>query len=121
MASSPDAALGRQLGVFDVYNVDSVDPTSLVGARLKRYHHLRRFKHIMQQADSAHTASRTEAERRAQEELLQAQRELQQQQLLEGARLAREALGQTSSSVTVAYRHGGGALVRPPCSLCAPY
>jgi hypothetical protein len=110
MASMPD---GRQLGTLNVDNIDCVDPTSLVGAELKRYHHLRRFKLMMKQADNAQAASRREADRQTQEELQQARRQVQQQQFLEGARLAREAMGQMSSSVTLAYRHGGSALVRP--------
>ena len=97
--------------VLTVDNINSVDPTSLTGANLKRYHHLKRYEQMMQQANAAAAVHKAQEESRLKREAELQRLERLRLQTAEGTRLARSAMQGPSASVTLAYRRGGDAKV----------
>lgn len=98
--------------LLTVDNIDSVDPTSLAGEGLERYHHLKRYKQMMDRANDAQMKHKAYQQTRQKREREREQRERLQSQTAEGVRLARQAMGDLpASSVTLAFRRGGAAKV----------
>jgi len=96
-----------------VDNVDFVDPTTLVGARLMRYHHLKRYKQMMRRADEARIKGVQDEKERRRRELEQEKESRRQLETAEGVRRARKAMDEKgiTASVMLAYNQGGPALV----------